>query len=140
MKDLNRFKEFSSLVKKTKKAFDIVCNEQVKYMLDNVERYIEGLFSFAKFKEGDTVQLKKAHKFDHGWNIHNPTFTKGAIAVIRNVNWRKDTGFTYDLVFDKEYYEGSHTGIVHVVTRGHAIFSNWSEKHLKLVKTDHIIN
>ena len=134
MKALDQVKEITKLVEDTNKAFDTVFHGSLNYRLKIFERYVEGLFSFAKFKEGDKIQLKETHVFDHGWKTCNPTFTNGAVATIYSVDWRKDTGFTYDLVFDNEYWASSSDGIVNVTLRKHAIFGNWSEEDLESVK------
>ena len=64
----------------------------------------------------------------------NIVFTNGAVATIYSVDWRKDTGFTYDLVFDNEYWASSSDGIVNVTLIKHGIFGNWSEEDLESVK------
>ena len=133
------FKEVSGLLKDTQKAFDKVCDGELLYRLKQFENYIDGLFSFAKFKEGEKVQLKKQHVFEHGWATYNPTFSKDAVAVVRAVDWNREHGFLYDLVFDEQFYTVSD-GIINPMERENSIFMNWKESDLKTVKEDHLIH
>lgn len=139
MTKTDMFEEVATLLKNTKEAFDTVCNGELLYRLKKFEQYIDGLFSFAKFKEGEKVQLKKNHTFDHGWKNCNPTFSKGAVAVVRRVDWNKEHGFLYDLVFDEQFYT-LDDGTVYLRERENSVFMNWKEKNLKSVREDHLIH
>lgn len=144
MTKTDMFEEVATLLKNTKEAFDTVCNGELLYRLKQFESYVEGLFSFAKFKEGEKIQLKKKHTFDHGWKYYNPTFSKSAVAVVVRVDWNREHGFMYDLVFDEQLYMATFPkedkGKVCTTDQEHSIFMNWKECDLKTVKEDHLIH
>lgn len=65
--------------------------------------YIDGLFSFSKFKDGDPVQL--AHDINcnsaPGWAGSEHFLKRGATAKVEEVDYGK-RGFSYGIVFDNE--------------------------------------
>lgn len=85
-----------------------------KYYIKQVKEYVEGLFSFSKFKLGNKVKLKETLTFEkeHGWRVYEPTMVRGAIATITEVNWYKDAGFVYSVVFDKQLWRSDMDNMI----------------------------
>jgi hypothetical protein len=79
---------------------------EFKYEIDQLAEYVEGLFSFSKFKIGDTVILNKTpiitNEISHGWIGYKDILVKGAKAKVEAVDYFKSRGFVYDLMFGKE--------------------------------------
>lgn len=82
-----------------------------KYTAERLTEYVEGLFSFAKFKEGDEVRLNSywephfhavlESEPTHGWRNSKHFLIENAVATVRAVDYFHGV-FTYDVVFDSE--------------------------------------
>ena len=83
-----------------------------KCHIERLQEYVDGLFSFAKFKVGDTVRLKEKITFPdgHGWKHCEHNMIKGATALVKDVDWYDDRGFTYLIMFHHQTYISSLTG------------------------------
>ena len=79
------------------------------YYFRTLNSYIEGLFSFAKFKVGDRVAL--AHDIDcndaPGWLSSEHFLKKGATADVVECDFRNGA-FGYAVVFDNETWLDSN--------------------------------
>lgn len=83
--------------------------------MERVEEYIDGLFSFAKFKEGDKVAMAKTYPVTKeeswGWLAYRHRLTEGKTAKVVSVDWC-DGRFVYGVVFDDTSWIDDK-GVVH---------------------------
>lgn len=74
------------------------------YSIEKVKEYVEGLFSFAKFKVGDEVRMASDYPITKngspGWWCFRHLLSKGSLATIREVDYRKST-FNYAITFQE---------------------------------------
>jgi len=74
------------------------------YEMENVFKYAEGLFDFAKFKEEDKVKMAATRKVDPikewGWTNIRHLLKKGSRATIKAV-WYEDKKFRYLIEFEE---------------------------------------
>ena len=99
-----------------------------------IQELIDGLFSFAQFKEGDRVQLSKTPRITQekswGWMGSKQFLKKDAMATVESVGWRaKGKTFTYGIVFDDETFINSITKKPESVDHKHSYC--FSESYIK---------
>ena len=70
--------------------------------VERLNEFVDGLFSFSKFKEGETVAIYKTpiitDKVAWGWLGYKKHLIRGARGVIRKVDYW-DGHFRYDVLF-----------------------------------------
>lgn len=75
-----------------------------EWALESIDEYISGLFSFSKFKVGQSVCMASTYpvnqKDSWGWMAHRHLFKAGSKAKIVEVDWRKGQ-FVYCIQFVK---------------------------------------
>lgn len=74
-----------------------------------IESVTKGLFSFARFKEGNRVELIDTPRIDQtvrpGWMSYKHFLVKGARGKVHTIHWYDK--FVYGIQFDKEHYVNS---------------------------------
>jgi hypothetical protein len=102
-----------------------------KWDMEKIESYIDGLFSFSKFKVGRIVKISETYPVNetdsHGWMSCRHLLTEGKQAVVKEVDYR-DNKFVYLIEFaEKSYY--SDDGEIKPSNRTTSLYI--SEKWLK---------
>jgi len=75
---------------------------ELSYIIEKLEEYKEGLFSYSKFKVGELVKLTLtpniSEKENWGWLGYKDYLVKGAIGKVADVDYYKGF-FRYGLLF-----------------------------------------
>ena len=91
---------------------------------EHVRELIDGLFSFARFKEGDRVVLSKTpvitEEQSPGWRGSKHFLKKGAKGWVTNRDWRADLkSFVYGIQFDDESWIHPYTKKIEPIEQQH---------------------
>lgn len=85
-----------------------------QWTIDVVDSYIQGLFSFAKFKVGDQVEMANTYPVSQeeswGWWAYRHLLVRGSKAKVENVDWR-DGHFVYYIKFNENSWTDSDNKI-----------------------------
>ena len=105
----DKAKEIDENIKAVGKLFDSETSWTIKRLLD----YQRGLFTFAKFKTGDRVEIAVTpdinNKESWGWMGSKHFLIEGARGTVKSCDY--DDGFSYSIMFDDESWV--HDGVVH---------------------------
>lgn len=75
-----------------------------QWTLDTIDRYVEGLFSFSKFKVGHQVEMANTYPVSKeespGWWCYRHLLVRGSKAKINSVDWRHGR-FVYYIQFNE---------------------------------------
>lgn len=138
-------------MEKIKQANQMLQGGPATFYHERVEEYVNGLFSFARFKIGDKVALTEeweshfAKELDryqnHGWQSMKHFLVRGAVAIVKSVDFHKGS-FMYGVEFENESWIstcGKDKGkqIPTVPTDRH-LFSI-AERHFKFFSTDEFL-
>lgn len=100
------------VIKKTKDIFKLIdeLNLPTKWDIEKFESYVDGLFSFAKFKAGRLVKMKidfeVNEKDSWGWMPYRHLLKKGKQAIVKEVDWNGKQ-FVYLIEFAEKTYTSS---------------------------------
>jgi len=112
-----------------------------KHTVNVLTEYVEGLFSFSLFKEGDEIQLndtweesfaKRLESGADGWKHCSHFLINGAVGEVVDVDF-SDGHFRYDIMFDNESWVtqyGIDRGKINPVPRKKRHTFNLHEKYL----------
>ena len=99
----------STMAKKIIGIFNSIQNVRDAHL----ETYIEGLFSYSKFKIGDRVKLiKTVDPLPYGWSSRGHFLIEGAVATVMDLDFNKD-GFAYWISFENDSWIKSD-GSIHL--------------------------
>lgn len=96
-------KGIEQLQKAQDKLNAVLSSGPASFYFKKLGNYIDGLFSFAKFKEGERVQLARDYDCSKapGWAGSEHFLKEGATAVVSDIDYN-ERGFIYGIVFDNE--------------------------------------
>jgi len=87
---------------KTNLAYQKENSMPTEWEMEHLQGYVEGLFTFAKFKAGDTVKIAKDYPISSeenwGWMSYRHLFKKGKKAVVNSVDYYNGR-FQYEIKF-----------------------------------------
>lgn len=124
-----------SYVQKWKEALEVSrkVEQPTQWEFERIEKCVQGLFTFAKFKAGDPVKMAATYPVNQndspGWMCYRHLFKAGSKAKIVEVDWY-DNKFMYQIQFDKNTYMSTDNKELPCYPDSNPIFSI-SEKWLK---------
>lgn len=135
---IEKIEQIFSELKGVQEAHDKLANTlgggPASYYLEKLATYIDGLFSFAKFKVGDSVCLRKnVDPIPCGWTGCAHFLVRDEPATIKGIDYRKN-GFCYEIEFRNETWVDSK-GKEQPVSQKHVFL--FGENDLKKLATTH---
>lgn len=123
-------------------------HQDIKYQLDKLREYRTALFDMCPFQVGDHVALRDDYEIDPktswGWLGYERMMTKGATAVVREIDWlrignMKRGAFVIRVLFDVQFRDSTLGGERRTFTKEpdeRGLFSFWHPDRYWVLASD----